>query len=246
MTGRSWGRSLATRALFEIGVCLERMGKAKEAIQALQWILDAFPDEKEIAIRARAKLGREEETHGDAAIEEKLRTTILNEEFVNPDVDSVIDTIRERTRLNLIIDEQASALVVGKGFTIHLWGGRVADAIDRVLGPLGIAWRVIEGCVVLTPRESHRGPSQQPLLDIARWFQDRTQVPFVVDEASIPGLATRRVTFRADGIPANAALSLVLKVPDLDWYVDREVVHITSREGAVAWRKAREAEPSPR
>lgn len=270
-------RLLAARALFEIGLCLEKMRRPKEAHEAFDKTAREFADQGEVAERARVKLGTEDEFKEDAALTESLRATRIDLEFVNADAKIVASMIREKIQVNLIIDGAVAEGLEGKLFTDRLIATTVADALDRIFGPLDLAWRVEHQSVVILKKETGCGPTKPdplpdweadwpawrveqealaeklnaappidfhscatPIVDAARQLQERTQMQFVVDEASIPNLSSDQVTLRADTLPAGLVLDLLMKTLQLDWYADQGVVHITTREAAAAYRKRHE------
>ncbi|MEK7865750.1 MAG: tetratricopeptide repeat protein [Planctomycetota bacterium] len=146
-------RALAARALYEIGRCLEQMGRPDEAQEAFEKTLELYADQREAADAARRRLPADKQASLDA--DDELRKRIqegrVDLDFVGMPFTDVVSLLREETRLNIIVDQSEPSEGFEKEITVRLWNATIAEALDRVASEASATWVVTQGCVLFRP-----------------------------------------------------------------------------------------------
>lgn len=145
----------AARAQFQIGVCLEKMGKGEEAQAAYKKVLDLYPEQQEWAGKAKEKLAGAKETPKDPTdqVIDKVRKTQISLNFQDAPLTDVLMFYREFTRINIILDAEVATpedILV----TMHVDNLPFDQALDLSLKMHDLDWCVEDGVVIVSTKEA--------------------------------------------------------------------------------------------
>lgn len=144
----------AARAQFQIGVCLEKMGKAAEAQAAFKKVAEGYPEQKEWVDQAKERLAGEVEAPKDASddVLAKVKATKISLNFTEAPITDVLMFYREFTQINFLLDarvKKPEALTV----TLRVNELPFDQALDLSLRMLDLGWCVEEGVIVVSTKE---------------------------------------------------------------------------------------------
>ncbi len=155
----------AARAQFQIGVCLEKLGKADQAQAAFQHVVDAYPQQKEWVEKAKEHVKGAPKTPEAPASEtdvvlEKLKAIKVSVNFTDAPLQDVLMFYREVARLNIVLDKKVEK---PEGLMVTL---RVDDipfdsALDLAVKMLELDWCVEDGVVIVTTPEDAKSRGKQ-------------------------------------------------------------------------------------
>ncbi|GEM_PF-6916743 len=167
-------RALAARALYEIGCCLERMGRPKEAQEAFQMVLERYADQREAADAARRRLPQELQArlNLDDELRKRIQEGRVDLDVVGVPLQDAVSLLREKTRINLLIDESEPSEAFEKEITVRLWNATIAEALDRISSEASARWVIREGCVLLYPRGCTWNPEADKPPTLPAWEAD--------------------------------------------------------------------------
>ncbi len=176
----------AARAQYQIGVCLEKMGKAAEAKAAFEKVAAAYPDQKEWVEKANEKLAGEAETprgedHATEAVLRKMTATRISLNFVEAPLADVLMFYREFSGINMILDAEVSK-PEEKMITFRVDELPFDQALDLTLKMVDLDWCVDEGVIVVSTKdgiakraESRKKPVESDA-DAAAWKAEMQRV----------------------------------------------------------------------
>lgn len=152
----------AARAQYQIGVCLEKMGKAEEARAAFQEVVKLYPEQKEWVDKANKKLKPDETSE---TVLKKLQTLNISLDFNDAPFPDVVTYFREFAQVNMILDaavEKADKMRV----TIEVDNIPFVSALTLTVKMLELDWCVEKGVVIVSTKagvekreEARRAPS---------------------------------------------------------------------------------------
>lgn len=182
----------AARAQFQIGVCLEKMGRAAEARKAFQKVVDGWPAQKEWADKAKERLAgarEEEETPEDPneAVLDKMKRTKTSVNFTDAPLPDVLAFFREFSDLNLVLDVRVEK-PEAKSVTFRVQDIEFDHVLDLVLKMLELDWCVDDGVIIVSTKEGiaarreARKKPVEPEADAAAW---KAEMQRVLDTAKI-------------------------------------------------------------
>lgn len=272
-------RLFAARALYEIGCCLEQMGRGREAVEAFRMVVELYADQREPAEAARRKLPKDEQDalSYDEEVRKRIAEGRIDLDLVATPLSDVVALVREQTRLNIIVDESGEGEGLDRPVTVRLWNATIAEALDRIVPQVDAEWLVRNGCILIRartrePRAAQEEPPTLPaweadipawkqeeeemrttlaatpvsmslddasLVEMTRAFQEAATKLIVIDDA-VQDAGNKKVTFRVQDLDPSQSLDLICMMLDLEWYVDRGTIHVTTKEAAESWRKGHE------
>ncbi len=147
-------RGCAARAQFQIGVCLGKLGKGKEAAAAWQKVVEQFADQKEWADKAKERItAQAEDTDAvNADVRNRMATTKISLNFTDAPLTDVVTFLREYSRINMLIDS-AVTHPEDRKITFRVEDLEFATAFDLILKMLDLRYDFEDGVVIISTEE---------------------------------------------------------------------------------------------
>ena len=176
----------AARAQYQIGVCLEKLGKAAESKAAFQKVSERYPEQKEWVDKAKERLAGEVEKPKDVDVPsdfvlEKVKATKVSLNFTDAPLTDVLMFYREFTSINIVLDA-AVAKADELRVTMRVNDLPFDQALDLSLKMLDLDWCVDEGVIVVSTKagiakraEARKKPAESDA-DAEKWKAEMQRV----------------------------------------------------------------------
>lgn len=162
--------AVVAKAQLQLGACYEKLGDFDQAKAAYQKLIERFESQRELVEKAKARLSALDATKIDpgakkapvspplaegvqAAIENKLKTTVLDIDFSDTPISEVVDFLRDFAGLNIILDGGHLDLDKLPKVTFTTKGLTLQANLKLICGMCQAVYVVREGAIVITTRE---------------------------------------------------------------------------------------------
>ncbi len=112
-------------------------------------------------------LARPADAQEERDLLERLRETRVDMSFDDAEFSTVVEHLRTAAGINLLIDPHAHEQIEGYRVRLHLTKVRAIHALEWLLLGRELAWRVVDGAVLITTRDAAAGLSELRLYDVA-------------------------------------------------------------------------------
>ncbi|MHC5038572.1 MAG: tetratricopeptide repeat protein [Planctomycetota bacterium] len=161
-------RAIIAKALFRMGSCLERLGKAKEAREAFDRIVREFKDQKSVAAQAQKALRRlnastEKPAHrpegaGDPD-RKRILATLQDEkislDFRDASLADVVAFIRAARNVNIVVDPQVLHHFEDEGRKVNIQVNdlNLKEGLNLLMQLLGLDWTIHKKVIFISTLE---------------------------------------------------------------------------------------------
>lgn len=155
----------AARAQFQIGVCLEKMGKAEQAQAAFQRVVDGYAGQKDWVEKAKEHMKGAAVTppmnpdgtpapprDASDAVLATMKSTKISLNFTEAPLEDVLAFYRDIARINILLDKKVEKPEELK-VTLRVEEIPFDSALDLAVKMLDLDWCVEDGVVIVTTPE---------------------------------------------------------------------------------------------
>ncbi|MHC4779071.1 MAG: tetratricopeptide repeat protein [Planctomycetota bacterium] len=169
-------RAIAAKALVRMGICLEKLGKKKKAIEALERVVAEFNDQRREADEARKTLlkiasssraetpaagGRASEKEADSGAREAerirrvLKSETISMDFRDAGLRDIVDFLRNTKGINMIADPKVLENFEAEGRTINLQVQDLnfGDGINILMRFNNLEWAILHHVLYISEAE---------------------------------------------------------------------------------------------
>ncbi len=181
-------------------------------------------------------------------------------DFVGQSFQEAVNHLREKTKVNFILDGQAAhGMAIGPdgqplGVHLKITDGKVRQALQNTLTPMGLTYVILRDGVLITHQQfAHHRQMQQrvsldldsvPLRDALKQLARETGANLIIDPV-VTKQAQAGVTLQLDDTSLETAVRLLTEMGGLKSVRIGNVLFVTNEDKATKLRRETETRPIP-